>query len=96
MSVVIHMAGKSSTESIAKLPAAVESIRALLESATGYEGAELLVNHAEQRAQVLLHWRSFEEGTAFLKERGPDVFLPFTGLMRDTYGPFFFAVEGAA
>ena len=96
MSVMIHMAGSASSEAIPKLREAVAIVRPLLESSTGYERAELLVNHRESKVQVLLQWRSFEEGMAFLKNAGPDVFLPFTGLMKNTLGPVFFAIEGVA
>jgi heme-degrading monooxygenase HmoA len=95
-SVIIHMAGNSSPEAIAKLPAAVEAIRPLLEREPGYERAVLLVNHAEGKVQVMLQWRTFDEGVAFLKGAGTQVFLPFTGLMQDTYGPGFFFVEADA
>ena len=45
---------------------------------------------------LLLQWRSFDEGMAFLKGNGLDVFMPFTGLMQNTLGPAFFAIEGVA
>lgn len=96
MSVMIHMAGSTTAEAIPKLREAVAIVRPMLERSAGYERAELLVNHAERKVQVLLQWRSFDEGMAFLKGNGLDVFMPFTGLMQNTLGPAFFAIEGVA
>jgi heme-degrading monooxygenase HmoA len=96
MSVIIHIAGTAGTDAIPKLREAVALIQPLLEAAPGYERAELLANHPERKVQVLLQWRSFEEGMAFLKTSGMQVFLPFTGLMKDATAPMFFAVQDAA
>ena len=95
MSIVVHLAGNVTAEAIRKLPGAVEQVRPMLEQDAGYERAQLLVNHGEGKAQVLLQWRSFEEAVAFFKAE-PRVTLPFRGLMEGTVGPYFFAIEGTA
>jgi hypothetical protein len=96
MSVVLHITGRADSDAIGKLGQAVQSIRPMLERVPGFEGAQLLVNHPEHKAQVLLFWQSFEEGMAFLKGPGVAVFEPFTGLMMDAVGPMFFAIDGRA
>jgi hypothetical protein len=96
MSVVLHITGRADASAIEPLSAAVLAIRPILLSEPGFEGAQLLVNHQEHKAQVLLFWDSFEAGMAFLKGSGVTVFEPFTGLMLDAVGPMFFAVEGHA
>ena len=67
----------------------------MMEKDPGYERAELLVNRRERKVKVLLQWRSFEEAVAFFKAE-PRITLPFKGLMEDTVGPYFFAIEGTA
>ena len=96
MSVIIHITGRADASAIESLSAAVLAIRPILVSEQGFEGAQLLVNHQEHKAQVLLFWASFEAGMAFLKGSGVKVFEPFTGLMLDAAGPMFFAIEGQA
>jgi hypothetical protein len=45
---------------------------------------------------VLLFWESYEAGMAFLKNSSVKVFEPFVGLMLESVGPMFFAIEGRA
>lgn len=96
MSVILHITGKADASATALLGAAVEEVRPILERQPGFEGAQLLVNHQEHKAQVLLFWASFEAGMAFLKGSSVKVFEPFTGLMLESVGPMVFAIEGRA
>jgi heme-degrading monooxygenase HmoA len=96
MSIIIHITGKADASATALLGATVQEIRPILEREPGFEGAQLLVNHQEHKAQVLLFWESYEAGMAFLKNSSVKVFEPFVGLMLESVGPMFFAIEGRA